>query len=177
MKDGTYHNRYFGFAYTIPEGWDSHDEETKQRLLEIGKDQLKDEKLRNQQTGPEQGFFFLLMATPKDAMIPQVNVMAQDVVLIPQIKTGADFIELLGTQFKQQPNYSLLKETAKFPIAGQEFYRSDFKNGPVFQTAIFTVMRRHAVGFIVSATREEDLQSVIKTVENTKFETPKDMVQ
>jgi hypothetical protein len=176
IKDGVYKNNYFGFSYAIPEGWDSHDEETKKRLIEMGQDQLKDPKLKNQQTGPEQGFFFLLMTTPKDGMLPQVTLMAQDVVLIPQIKTGADFISLLNLEFKQQPGYSVLKETAKFPIGDQEFYRSDFKNGPVFQSAIFTIMRRHAVGFIVSAGTDEDIQTVIHTVQKLKFEPVKDAV-
>jgi hypothetical protein len=174
MKNGSYQNRYFGFSYKIPEGWDSHDEETKKRLIEMGQQNLQDEKLKKQQTGPDQGFFFLLMTTPKEVIFPQVTLMAQDVVLIPHIKTGGDFIDLLAQTFKQQPGYSLLKETAKYPIGDREFYRSDFKNGKVLQTAIFTIMRRHAVGFIVSAATDEDLQAIIKTVDQTKFETPKD---
>lgn len=174
VKNDVYQNHYFGFSYAIPEGWDSHDEETKKRILEMGKEEIKDEKLKNQQTGPEQGFFFLLMTTPKERMLPQVTLMAQDVVLVPQIKTGGDFVDLLEQEFKQQPGYTLIKETAKFPIADQEFYRSDFKNGPVLQTAIFTIMRRHAVGFIISAGNDEDLQMIIKSVQKVKFEPPGD---
>jgi len=100
--------------------------------------------------------------------------MAQDVVLVPQIKTGGDFIELLSGEFKQQPEYSLTKATEKFAIADKEFYKSEFKNGPAYQAAVFTIMRRRAVGFIVTAGNDKDLQDLISGVQKMKFEPPKD---
>lgn len=173
-KDGTYTNHYFGFSYTLPAGWDSHDEETKKRILEMGQDTLNKSQQAQGQPGPDQGFFMLLLTTPKDVLFPQVTLMAQDVVLVPKIKTGADFIELLSGQFKQQPTYSLIRATEKFPIADREFYKSEFKNGAAYQAAIFTIMRRHAVGFIISAGNEKDLQDLISGVQKLKFESPKE---
>ena len=116
----------------------------------------------------------LLLTTPKDVLFPQVTLMAQDVVLIPQLKTGGDFIELLSGQFEQQPTYSLTKPIEKFPIAGHEFYKSEFKNGPAYQAAVFTVMRRHAVGFILTAGNDKDLQDLIAGVQKMKFAPPQD---
>jgi len=173
-KDGTYTNHYFGFSYTLPSGWDSHDEETKKRVLEMGQETLKKGEQAPAQPGPEQGFFMLLLTTPKDVLFPQVTLMAQDVVLVPQIKTGGDFIELLSGEFKQQPEYSLTKATEKFAIADKEFYKSEFKNGPAYQAAVFTIMRRHAVGFILTAGNDKDLQDLIAGVQKMKFEPPKD---
>jgi hypothetical protein len=173
-KDGTYTNHYFGFSYTLPAGWDSHDEETKKRVLEMGQDALKKAEEAPAQPGPEQGFFMLLLTTPKDVLFPQVTLMAQDVVMIPQIKTGGDFIELLNEQFKQQPKYSVTKPSEKFSIADREFYKSEFTNGPAYQAAIFTIMRRHAVGFILTAGNDKDLQDLISGVQKMKFEAPKE---
>ncbi len=60
------------------------------------------------------------------------------------------------------------------PVGDHEFYKSEFRNGEVWQAAVFTIMRRHAVGFIVSAGKEEDLRTCIDSIQKMKFEAPKD---
>jgi opacity protein-like surface antigen len=101
IKDGTYSNHYFGLNYKLPTGYVAQDQETRDRILEAGREAMKRDK-EAAAAGPERGFFMLMIATPEDKMVPQISLMAQDVLLVPQIKSGAEFVNATGDALVQQ---------------------------------------------------------------------------
>lgn len=177
LKDGVYRNRYFGLVYKLPANWVGNDEDTKKRLIEMGSEKMNGSDKPAQDVGPEQGFFLLLLTSPDESLIPQISLMAQDVVLVPQIKTGADFIQLLIQQFQANPKFSVTKPSTLVKVGDQEFYEADFSNDVAYQSAVFTVIRRHAVGFIITGRSEEERKAALDSVMALQFEKPTTIYQ
>src|ERR1700674_319364 len=44
VSNGVYTNTYFGFSYTYPKDWVVHGDATNQRIVELGKERVKDTK-------------------------------------------------------------------------------------------------------------------------------------
>lgn len=168
VKDGAYSNHYFGLNYKLPSGYVAQDSETRERILEAGREAMKRDK-EAAGTGPERGFFMLMVATPEDSMVPQISLMAQDVLMVPQIKSGAEFVNATGDVLVQQ-GFTKVKGPDSVKIGGKEFFRSDFTHTNGAKQAIMaTIVRRHAIAYIVTALSNEDLEQAVTSVKGTTF--------
>jgi hypothetical protein len=168
IKDGTYSNHYFGLNYKLPTGYVAQDQETRERILEAGREAMQRDK-EAAAAGPDRGFFMLMIATPEDQMVPQISLMAQDVLLVPQIKSGAEFVNATGDALVQQ-GFTKLKGPESVKIGGKEFFRSDFTHTNGAKQAIMaTIVRRHAIAYILTALSNEDLESAVASVKATAF--------
>jgi hypothetical protein len=166
----TYTNHYFGFTFTLPDKWISHDQETQLRLLETGNDAIKDPDLKKVEAGPSTGFFILVLTSPADRMVPQISLMSQDVLSIPQIKTGEDFVKLMRDQFAVKEGYRISGDVRALRIGGKDFYVGEMFNGAqVHQAVISTIIKRHALTYIVTATTDEDFKTLMDSVGQMKF--------
>jgi hypothetical protein len=168
VTNGTYSNHYFGLNFRLPSGYVAQDADTRERILEAGHEAMKGNKTEDV-SGPERGFFMLMVATPEDKMVPQISLMAQDVLLVPQIKSGAEFVNATGDVLVQQ-GFTKVKGPESVNIGGKEFFRSDFTHSNGAKQAIMaTIVRRHAIAYIVTALSNDDLEKAVASVKGTTF--------
>lgn len=176
VTDGVYRNDFFGFSYTVPEGWMVHGEETQKVMMETGKDLVAGDdttKRRMLDTASKRTYQLLTVfeypfGTPGKPN-RGIQMIAENVAFAPGIQSGKDYIltvdhNLSSSQVQVQPD----DEPVEQQISGVSFYHQtlSIKIGDkvVYEIIYSTVLRRHVVSFILTAQTKEGAEEVAKSL-------------
>lgn len=179
VRNNVYKNSFFGLTYEFPKDWVPHDDATKKRIQELGRNKMDPKGNDPNLDVSEKHTFNLLtvfdhpLGTPGITSYRGIILMAEDVSFAPGIKNGKDFV-LNMAQLLKQNNYSPLGEPTERTIADAKFYRQTFKGTvaegrEVYEATEFTIAKGYALGFIYVAGSPEALDEVIKNMGKVEF--------
>lgn len=187
VVDGIYTNDFFRFRYTIPTGWMVHGEETQKALMEAGKDLVAgdDAGKKVELDAATKRTIHLLTVFEYPLGTPGrenrgIQVIAVKISFAPGIKTGKDYLALVGEYLKQ--NAMKVEEVGapvEHPVADMDFCcqkeNLTVSGLPVNESYCAAIVQGYALSFIYSARSKEKLEevegslnSLIRTTSNTK---------
>lgn len=179
VKDSVYQNKYFGLSVTLPADWSTVDQETRERLMEMGGQIMAgdDKNLKAVAKASEMTSvnLFLVSEHPMGAPVqsnPNIMCVAERVREAPGVTRGEDYLfhtkRLLEAS---QVKLTFTEETASRSLGGRDFdvmsAQMSMADVTVRQKYCATIMKGYALVFIVSfATDEEEaaLEDIMKTV-------------
>ena len=178
VTDGVYRSDFFGFQYTLPQGWTVHGEETQKVLMDAGKDLLagNDQAKRSMMETASKRTFQLLtvfeypLGTPEKSN-RSIQVAAENVSFAPGIKTGEDYIlNLRKLLANSQVQSQFQGEPLEQKLDGVPFYHQTivlmFGEIPVYETYYCTIVKGYALSFIFVAKSKEGLAEVERSLES-----------
>jgi hypothetical protein len=185
IEGNLYKNGFFGLAYQFPEGWTPHGEKTKKHIMEIGKSAVSGD------TNLEKGAYLdaekrtvvLLsvfkypLGTPVDDN-DGIQVMSEDVSFAPGIKSGKEYLQLMARNLRAaKMPVELQRDPEEVSLAGQTFYRQNIiltvRSKQVYETIMATVLKEHALVFILVGSSDDGRTALAKTLETVHFDTPR----
>jgi hypothetical protein len=184
VKDGIYSNTFFGFSYTYPKDWVVHDEATKERMMELGKERARETKALSDASAEVLAkhtyqlltVFQYQLGTPGVERNAAIQVAAEDVRHAPAIVNGRVYllnVRQLLTKMGAQP---LQAEPIEVVLAGHKFFRQDFESlvegKPVHTSMLVNVTKGWTLAFIFTAADRPQVDEMIKTLETLKFSGP-----
>ncbi|MEM9218583.1 MAG: hypothetical protein AAGD25_30105 [Cyanobacteria bacterium P01_F01_bin.150] len=156
----SYHNEYFGFTISFPEGWAIASQEAQDQVMDLGTDVLaaNNPELAEAATASLASTYQLLMiseqplGSPDVTFNPSLMVMAENVTAAPHIITGADYLRELQTSLAQSGlPYRSIGNIYAVELDGRTFYRSDYVLGDAIkQSYLATVDQGYTIGMILS---------------------------
>ncbi len=172
VVDGVYTNDFFGFRFTIPTGWMVHGEETQKALMETGKDLIAgdDAEKKVELDAASKRTIHLLTVFEYPLGTPGkenrgIQIMAVKVSFAPGIKTGKDYLALVGDYLKQSAmKMEPVGDPVEHQVADMDFYCQKENltvNGlPVNESYCAAIVQGYALSFIYSARSKEKLEGV-----------------
>ncbi len=166
LKEGVYRNEYFAFSYRVP------------KHLRVDTAYLK-QRVEQQTRGQLQTQTYTLLYGREETILPKVIdtviVMADEAAYYGGLKDGNAYLRK-WTQFYTQVGYEVLKESTETLFGGKRFFRADYKKPaflfPFYVTAVFTVWREYALGFIFTAGSRERVEKLVASLETLQFSEP-----
>lgn len=184
VTDGVYRNDFFGFSYTLPQGWMVHGEETQKALMEAGKALMAgdDQAKKSLMDAESKRTYHLLTAFEFPLGTPGkpnrgIQLIAENVAFAPGIQTGEDYILLMEKSLSSgQVPAQFEGDPVEQQIGGVTFYRQSV-NLKIGSTSIYeifysTMMKRYAVSFVLNAQSKEGVEEVAKSLDT--FRSPAD---
>jgi len=180
VTDGVYRNEFFGFVYTMPQGWTVHGEETEKALMEAGRDIMagdNEEKRKMLERAGKRTYHLLTifefpLGTPGKTN-RSVQVLAENVSFAPGIQTGKDYIlNLEQVLASSQLHVHYEGEPVEESLDGIDFYRQDLTmevaNKTIFEKIYCTRMKGYAVSFILVAQNKDAVEEVAKSLASVR---------
>src|SRR5919198_6102607 len=107
VSNNVYKNAFFGLTYEFPKDWVPHNDATKRRIQELGRNKM-DPKGNNPNLDVSEKHSFNLLTvfdhplgTPGITNYRGIILMAEDVSFAPGIKNGKDFVVNMAQLLKQ----------------------------------------------------------------------------
>lgn len=154
VANNQYVNEYLGFTYPIPDGWQVNDE----RLLK--------------HASPA-GRILLVLDRHTGRAIKNRIVVGATKAIDPA--SGADHVvSVFGNSAKeQQANYELLRDVYRVDLAGQRFFRQDYKQSldalTVYKADVATKFRGYFLIWEIVARSKEELEDAVRSLEKISF--------
>ena len=181
VHDNVYTNQFYGMTYEFPQGWVVHGEETKKRVLELGKnivagtDPVKKSSVEvaEKHTKMLLSVFQYPLGTPVDYN-PMIQILSEDVAFAPGIRTGKDYEQNI---IKVLQSSNLHMEIEGDPIerhlGQQQFFYLHIilhvRDKSIYEGLWGTVIKRHALGFILAAGSPESRDFLEKSLNTVHF--------
>lgn len=156
VSDDTYTNRFFGFEYTFPDHLDVRDQ------ADFMQGQL-DQSNRS---------FVLLAAfgdAPEGTGREGVVLLADSAAAYPDLPDAAAYLDRVARPAAEKQRFQLLVAARPVQLAGQKFFRMDFRRDDLLQSSIFTLRRGYALGFTLIAPTADRLQKLLDSLQTVKF--------
>jgi len=180
LTDAAYENAYFGFTLPLPTGWAVATPQTEEHLREVGMRTVAaaDPLLRaNIEAASAKSFQLLTVSEhPVGAAVafnPMIIVAAENIAHAPGVKTGADYLfHLRGVLESSSIPYEPRGEISAFDLGGRSFHRRDFEVSPpsgITQAYIFAREGKYALGFILTARDQTELEHLLSLVSKIHF--------
>ena len=182
VEGHTYKNRFFGLRYEFPEGWTVHGEETKKRIMEIGKSAVAgDDPLRKstietaeKHTRIVLSVFQYPLGTPT-AFNQSIQIMFEDVAYAPGIQTGKDYMQAMEKTLRaSNVPMEMQADPVEIKVGNKTFYRLDIvlhaRDKSVYEAFCVTVMKQHALSFVFITGSEENRASLVKTLDSARLD-------
>ncbi len=165
IEKDVYRNLYFGLSYRIPEGLvvDTMDFTQKMEKHFEGKPRAQTYVLLS---AHEKSFW------PKGRRI--IVLTADHAERYGGLKNGGVYLRKV-VRYHREEGFKVLRESAQGLFGGQEFFRADFKKWkwadllPVYVTAVFTVRRGYAVGFMLAANTKGTVEELAESLNTLEF--------
>jgi len=181
-KGHIYVNKFFGMQYDFPEDWTIHGEETKKRIMEVGKNAVSGDD-PSRKAGMESAvkhtqillsLFKYPLGTP-NVLNQSIQVMAEDVRHAPGIQTGKDYLLNIQNVLKSSKmSVEVEGEPIKADLGKHAFYHSDFvihvQTKDVYESFWATIDKRFALAFVFIAGSPEERAQLVKTLDKVHFD-------
>jgi len=176
-----YQNHYFGLTVALPPEWSVQDQETRQKMMELGGKMVAgDDKNLNAAVKASEMTTVNLFAAFKHPVgtpvpyNPNIMCLAERVRHMPGIKEGKDYLfhakRMLESSHMQ---VSFPKEMSAESMGGQQFgvmhTEMSMAGEAIRQKYYAAIIKDYALVFIVSFTTEEDELSLEKTLKTVEF--------
>ena len=153
IKNGTYHNRFFGFTVQLPADWKVAD---RQSLKDTGVIHL----------------FVISQYDLADSPLRNTNLSCFTVNLPPDIRTGAEYLS--GMKNSLPANVTIAKDIVSQQLGGRRFavMRADLKknNMTAHQVSAVTVIPGYALAFIGAYQTDDEGKAIDDVLQSIKFE-------
>jgi hypothetical protein len=181
VNNGVYSNTYFGFSYTYPKDWVVHGEATNQRIVELGKERVKDSKALSEPSADVSlkhvhqllTVFQYALGTPGLSYNDAVQIIAEDVRYAPAITDGRVYLLNMKDLLTKMGCQVVQKEPVEMIISGRQFFRLDFRTPVrdiyVQQVMIAHVTKGYALAFGFTVGPDQNIEDIVKTVDSLKF--------
>jgi len=182
IQTNVYTNRFYAMRYEFPDGWVVHGDETKKRVMELGKKLVAGDdptrraayEVAEKHTQTLLSVFRYPLGTPVDYN-PMIEIVSEDVGFAPGIRTGNDYLQNVLKGLKSS---SLTVEVEGDPVAqeagGLQFYRLriilHIKDKLIYEAFWSTIIKGHALGFVLAARSPEDRDLLEKTMTTLRFQ-------
>src|SRR5438445_6949250 len=180
VLDGVYTNQFFGFCYTVPQGWTVHGEETQKVIMETGKEIVAGEdqdKRRVMEAASKRTFQLLTvfeypLGTPNKAN-RGIQVMAENVAFAPGIQTGKDYLQVLEKNLATgQIHFEFEGEPIEETLDGIDCYHHyghfQVSGRPVHEVFYATMLKGYALSIVFSGSRQEAVEAAAKSIANIR---------
>ena len=180
LTDSAYENAYFGFSLPLPAGWSVATPQAEEHLLEVGRKTMEDADPLLQagiEAARAKSFQLLTVSEhPVGAAVafnPMIIVAAESVAHAPGIETGTDYLFHLGAVLENSSiPFQPRGETSALDLGGRPFHRRDFEISPpsgITQSYLFAREGEYALGFILTARDETELERLLGLVSKVHF--------
>jgi hypothetical protein len=162
VEKSVYRNEYFGFSITLPADWSIQDQESKQRIMEMGGKMIAGDdqsrkammKASELQTVQLLAAFRHPLGTPVPYN-PSVMCVAERVSHVPGIKQGRDYLFHTRRVLESSPmKISFPKDVSAAQLGGREFdvmhVEMQVTGVTVRQKYYASIMKGYALGCIMS---------------------------
>jgi hypothetical protein len=181
INKSVYQNHYFGLTVALPPEWSVQDQETRQKMMELGGKMVAgDDKNLNAAVKASEMTTVNLFAAFKHPVgtpvpyNPNIMCLAERVRHMPGIKEGKDYLfhakRMLESSHMQ---VSFPKEMSAESMGGQQFgvmhTEMSMAGEAIRQKYYAAIIKDYALVFIVSFTTEEDELSLEKTLKTVEF--------
>src|SRR4051812_36343798 len=152
LTAGVYHNRYFGFDYTVPTG-------------------MADRTSAMPKAGRGITFALLYVSEPKQqtTVARSVTLLADD-AKVWKSANGAEYLDKVNAQM--QSHADLVGKLVSFEVGGHEFFRQDYQPHAAFvarQTIIATVMKGYVLSAVFTAGDSAGIDALLASWRAAKF--------
>jgi len=181
IENSVYRNKYFGLTITIPAEWSIQDQESRQRMMKMGKEMITGEdknlkaaiKASELQTVNLFTVFKHPLGTPV-TFNPGIACAAERIRHAPGIKRGKDYHFHARKVFESsQMDVSFPRDISTENLGGVDFdimYLQITQAGTTVQQEYYaTVMKGYALVFIVSFTTDEEKAALGKVLDTIVF--------
>jgi hypothetical protein len=180
VLDGVYANQFFGFRYTVPQGWTVHGEETQKVIMETGKEIVagEDENRRRVIEAASKRTFQLLTVFEFPLGTPNktnrgIQVMAENVAFAPGIQTGKDYLQLMEKNLSAgQMHFEFEGEPIEETLDGIDFYHHyghfQVSGKTVHEVFYVTTLKGFALSVVFSASSKEAVEEAAKSIANIR---------
>ena len=157
VANNQYVNDYLSFTYPVPDGWQVNDDQLLKHASQAGRILL----VLDRHTGR--------------AIRNRIVVGAMKAI---DPASGADHIvSVFGNSAKeQQANYELLRDVYRVDLAGQRFFRQDYKQSldalRVYKADVATKFRGYFLIWEMAAGSKEELEDALRSLEKISFVHP-----
>jgi hypothetical protein len=183
VHENVYTNRFYGMRYEFPQGWVVHGDETKKRVLELGRNMIAgDDPVRKSTVEVAEKHTQMLLSvfqypvgTPVDYN-PMIQVMSEDVAFAPGIRTGKEYLQnvIKVLQASSVPVEIEGEPTARDVAQRQFFYLHTIlhvKDKLIYESFCATIVQGHALGFLFATGSPETRELLEKTLTTVQFRT------
>src|SRR3954463_1961494 len=152
LTAGVYHNRYFGFDYTVPAGMAD-------RTAAMPKD------------GRGITFALLYVSEPKQqtTVAKSVTLLADD-AKVWKSANGAEYLDKVNAQM--QSHNDLVGKLVSFEVGGHQFFRQDYQPHAAYvarQTIVATVMKGYVLSAVFTAGDSAGIDALLGSWRAAKF--------
>src|SRR4051812_18236049 len=152
LSAGVYHNRYFGFDYTVPVGMAD-------RTSAMPKD------------GRGITFALLYVSEPKQqtTVAKSVTLLADD-AKVWKSANGAEYLDKVNAQM--QSHADLVGKLVSFEVGGHQFFRQDYQPHAAYlarQTIVATVMKGYVLSAVFTAGDSAGIDALLASWRAAKF--------
>jgi hypothetical protein len=107
-----------------------------------------------------------------------IQVMSEDVSFAPGIKNGKEYLQLMARNLRAaKMPVELQRDPEEVSLADQTFYRQNIiltvRSKQVYETIMATVLKEHALVFILVGSSGDGRTALAKTLETVHFDTPR----
>jgi hypothetical protein len=181
IKNGTYHNRFFGMTVSLPPEWSVLDNSSMKQLVDLGAKSVagKNESLKAKlDTAAKQ--YVTLITVSKYPMGAAANAtvtcVAEPVSQVPSIQTAADYL----FRVKELAQKSAIKCTIRrditsewiggklFGVMGIDLINS--QNTTIHQTHHVALIKGYALTVLESSENDDDADACGEVIESIKWD-------
>lgn len=183
VDNNVYTNSFFNFKMALPSEWHVQSQEQTEAIAEMGKEIVAgdDKNLKRVLEASEINSAYLLtifkyeMGTATDSYNPNLMLVAENLKLVPGIKTGGDYLFQTRKLLEQSGiNYDYIdEEVKKTIIKNEEFYIMNLAinhmGHTIKQRYYSKIEKGFAVSIIVSFVTEEQKKEVENMINSLQF--------
>ncbi|MBK6275908.1 MAG: hypothetical protein IPF58_15025 [Saprospirales bacterium] len=179
MEDTIYTNPFFGFKVTVPSTWFVQNKTQIDFAITKGKDiiEFKDEILSKEMEKVDVNSMTLLMVVKYEvgapvAFNPSLMVMAENVLMLPGVKLGSDYLFHARAALNQSNiKFSCDSTYEKKVISKVDFYKMscNINESIVKQEYISSILQRYALTFIITYSTEEERNELMAIINSAQF--------
>jgi len=177
-EDNVYTNFFFRFHYSFSASWVPQPADVAEQLQKAGQSRLDDGK-QTDAAKVEKHYYLLTLFRnlPGQGVNGRsraiISLVADDVSAHPEATTGRECVLKLAEHLKKA-HYAPVGEPQEVQIGGLTFFRQDLKGtssagAPVYQSAIFTVSKGYALGFMLISPSQSMLSNMAGTLDKVQF--------
>lgn len=183
ISGNQYKNEYFGFSYTFPADWKPLDQKVIREVHQKRYEEKRANAFREAKGKPvmvleswDLMLAFKLGLPPSDPNPFNSNVVLWVDEISPQ-RTPADQLESSGFTTTQKED-KLLKPVSTLTAGGRQFARADLlghlEGRAFYHTRAVTFIRNYALGLDCYSDNQQELETLVQTLQTLKFETQPD---
>ena len=184
LSENVYTNRFFGFSYRFPKGWNVLKAEQGKAMLRLGTSFFAsgDPTAKDVAEAAADNWHQLLLVskqTTKDISTSTnlIQIEAMSTHLAPQLKTGAEYLEAARTFLVRSGKMSSMADPPeRFEFAGRTFWKTrlDFpvNNVVAHEIEVAVIEKGYCILFIFASSEASTLDEIAATMNSLRFTLP-----